>query len=299
MKAAEVIARPLPWRWPATRLPVPGKVVPAVVWLGVFLVVPLAALLIMSLWRATLSGMQPAWTLANYARLLSHPVYAQIVIKSARIALTVTAVVLVVAYPLAYWIARRSPRGKAVFLFLILIPFWTSYVVRTYAWLPLLGNAGVLNTLLLALGLISRPLEVFLFNELTVHLGLLYVYLPYATIPIFLSVDRLDRTLLDAAADLGATPSRQFWRITFPLSLPGVLAGAIMVFVLCIGAYATPQLLGGPSGIMIGNVIGELFGAGMNWPLGATLSLLVMAATLGWIWLIGRKVRIRQIFVEP
>jgi spermidine/putrescine transport system permease protein len=277
---------------------VPGKVLPASLWLGLFLLVPLASLFLMTFWRATLGGMQPAWTLANYARLLSQPVYPQVVIKSARIAVTVTAMVLLVGYPLAYWMARRPSRGKAIWLFLLLIPFWTSYVVRTYAWLPLLGKGGILNSLLLAGGVIARPLEVFLFNELTVHLGLLYVYLPYATIPIFLSLDRLDRTLLDAAADLGATPARQFWRIVFPLSLPGVLAAAIMVFVLCIGAYATPQLLGGPSGIMIGNVIGELFGAGMNWPLGATLSLLVMLATLAWIWLAGRKVRIRQIFVE-
>lgn len=277
---------------------VPSVALPGILWLFTFLVLPLALTLAMTFWRSTLGGIQHTWTSDNYAHLLSHPVYARLLLKSIRIALTVTVVVLLVAYPLAYWIAWGPLQRRSLALFLILIPFWTSYLVRTFAWYPLLGNAGILNTGLLAMRVISQPLEIFLFNEFTVHLGLLYVYMPYATIPIFLSLDRLDRVLLDAAADLGASPSRQFWRIIFPLSMPGVLAGAIMVFVLCIGAYVTPQLLGGPSGIMIGNVITELFGAGMNWPMGATLSVLVMLATLSWIWLIGRRVRIRQVFVE-
>jgi ABC-type spermidine/putrescine transport system permease subunit I len=276
----------------------PPVALPGVLWLLTFLILPLALMLAMTFWRSTLGGIQLTWTLENYARLFVHLVYAQLLLKSIRIALTVTAVVLLVAYPLAYWIAWGSPQRKSLALLLILIPFWTSYLVRTFAWYPLLGNAGIINTVLLAMRVVSRPLEIFLFNEFTVHLGLLYVYMPYATIPIFLSLDRLDRVLLDAAADLGASPSQQFWRIIFPLSLPGVLGGAIMVFVLCIGAYVTPQLLGGPSGIMIGNVIAELFGAGMNWPMGATLSVLMMLATLSWIWLIGRRVRIRQVFVE-
>lgn len=294
--AADVHQIEAPWRRWSPPIPVPA--LGGALWLVFFLLVPLVLLVAMSFWRSVPGGMEATWSVTNYEKVVSQPIYLRLLLKTARIAFTTTGLVLAVSYPLAYWIAQGSARRKATCLFLLLVPFWTSYLVRTYAWYPLLGNAGILNTVLLSLGIIREPLEVFLFNELAVHLGLLYVYLPYAAIPIFLSLDRLDRGLLDAAADLGATRGQQFRRITFPLSLPGVLAGSIMVFVLSIGAYVTPQLLGGPSGIMIGNVITELFGAGMNWTLGATLSVLVMAATLIWIWVISRKVRIRQIFME-
>jgi len=280
------------------RLMPPLKLLPGLLFLVVFLVVPLGLLLIMSFWRASYGGVEIQWTLANYERLFSRPIYLQLMLKSTRIAFTATALTILVAYPFAYWVAGKPPRRRAQLVFLVLIPFWTSFVVRTFAWIPLLGNNGVINYLLLKLGLIAQPLDIFLFNEFTVQLGLLYVYLPYAILPILLSLERLDRNLLYVAADLGAGPLQQLWRITLPLSLPGILSGAILVFILSISAYVTPALLGGASGVMIANVIPDLFGVGMNWPLGATVSLLLIVVTIAWICLVGLRIGLYRIFVE-
>jgi spermidine/putrescine transport system permease protein len=276
----------------------PLKLLPGLGFLTLFLVIPLALLLVISFWRASFGGVQVDWTLANYERLVSRPIYLELMIKSTRIALTATALTIVVAFPFAYWISGKPPRRRAQLIFLVLIPFWTSYVVRTFAWIPLLGNNGVINYVLIWSGLISEPLDIFLFNQFTVQLGLLYVYLPYAILPILLSLERLDRNLLFAAADLGASPIRQLWRIVIPLSLPGILGGAILVFILSISAYVTPALLGGTSGIMIANVIPDLFGVGMNWPLGSAISLVLIVVTVAWIWLIGARVGLRRIFME-
>jgi len=292
-RAVQRDAAPVPGRraWP------PLKLVPGVTLLVVFLVVPLGSLFLITFWRASFAGVKIEWTLANYIRLFSKPIYVDLLVKSIRIALTATFLTLLVAFPVAYWISMKPARRRAQLVFLILIPFWTSYVVRTFAWIPLLGSNGVINYALLRLGVISRPLDIFLFNQFTVQLGLLYVYLPYAILPILLSLERLDRNLLYAAADLGATPARQLRRITIPLSLPGILGGAILVFILSLGAYVTPALLGGASGIMIANVIPDLFGAGMNWPLGATLALFLMIVTMAWIWLVGMRLGLGRIFL--
>jgi spermidine/putrescine transport system permease protein len=282
---------------PAVASP-PLKLLPGAGLLLVFLVVPLALLLVTSFWRSSFGGVQADWTLANYERLLSRPIYLELMLKSTRIAFMSTTLTIVVAFPFAYWIAGKPPQRRAQLVFLVLVPFWTSYVVRTFAWIPLLGNNGVINYVLIHLGIVDHPLDIFLFNQFTVQLGLLYVYLPYAILPILLSLERLDRNLLDAAADLGASPWRQLWRIVIPLSMPGILGGAILVFILSISAYVTPALLGGASGVMIANVIPDLFGVGMNWPLGATVSLLLITVTMAWIWLIGGRVGLRRIFVE-
>jgi spermidine/putrescine transport system permease protein len=286
------------WRRPhGDRLP-PLTLLPGLLWIVVFLVAPLCFLSVMTFWQSTFGGVVKVFTLENYEKLVAQPVYLELLFKSTRISLTVTALTLAVAYPFAYWARSRPAHQKAMIVLLILIPFWTSYLVRAYAWFPLLGNNGVLNILLLRLGVVSEPLPVFMFNIATVHLGLLYVYLPYAIIPIMLSLDRLDQRLLDAASDLGATPLRRFLRVTLPLSLPGVLGGAIMVFILCLGAFVVPELLGGTSGTMIASVIPYLFGAGLDWPMGGTISILVMVTTVLWIWLIGSRVGLRKIFVE-
>jgi spermidine/putrescine transport system permease protein len=276
----------------------PLKLLPGAAFLVLFLVVPLALLLVISFWRSSFGGVKVDWTLVNYERLFSRPIYLELMIKSTRIAFTATVLTILVAFPFAWWIASKPPRRRAQLVFLVLIPFWTSYVVRTFAWIPLLGNNGVINYVLIRLGIVSEPLDIFLFNQFTVHLGLLYVYLPYAILPILLSLERLDRNLVYAAADLGATPFQQLRRIIVPLSMPGILGGAILVFILSISAYVTPALLGGTSGIMIANVIPDLFGVGMNWPLGAAISLLLIVVTIAWIWLVGSRVGLRRIFVE-
>jgi spermidine/putrescine transport system permease protein len=275
----------------------PKKLLPGIFFLVLFLIIPLSLLLMTSFWSASFTGLKAEWTLANYARLFSRPVYVDLLVKSTRIAFVVTTITLVVAFPMALWIANRPPARRMQLMFLILIPFWTSYVVRTYAWIPLLGNNGVINYALMKTGIVTAPLDVFLFSQFTVHVGLLYVYLPYAIIPIALSLERIDKDLIFAAADLGASPRQQLMWIIIPLALPGILGGGIMVFILCIGAYVTPALLGGTSGMMIANVIPDMFGVGMNWPLGSAVSLLLMAITMAWVWLLGSRVGFRSIFI--
>jgi spermidine/putrescine transport system permease protein len=276
---------------------IPKKLIPGLLILLIFLVIPLIFLIVLSFESASFGGAQSNWTIANYARLVSRPVYVDLIIKTTRIAFSVTALTLLVAFPMAYWISSKPQHRRAQLLFWILVPFWISYVVRTYAWIPLLGNNGVINFTLMHFGIISEPLDVLLFNQITVHIGLLYVYLPYAIIPITLSLERIDSTLLDAAADCGAPPIQQLLRITVPLALPGILAAAIIVFIVCMGAYVTPTLLGGTTGIMIGNVIPDMFGVGLNWPLGAAVSVVLMAIIMAWIWLVGSRVGLRRIFI--
>ena len=271
--------------------------IPGLVWITCFLLLPLGATLFMSLLKSDAGVITHQFTFDNFVRIAVQPVYRALLLKSLRITLVVTALTIAIAYPVAYWIASLPARRKARALILVLVPFWISYVVRTYAWFPLLGTGGIINSALLRLGLIDAPLQVLLFNEFSVHLGLLYVYLPYAVIPITLSIDRIDRSLIEAASDLGGTTAQTFWKVIIPLSMPGVIAALIMVFVLCFGAYVTPALLGGASGIMIGRVIPELLGVGMNWPLGAALSAAMILFSLLWIVLVGRRIGLDRVFL--
>lgn len=271
---------------------------PGLAILAAFSLVPLLLVGVFTFWRSSLFGLEPAWTLDNYRRFFDSPVYVRLLVKSLRTAVTVTLLTLLLAYPLAYFMARVLRRGRVIGIILLMIPFWTSYLVRTFGWLPILGRRGLLNQLLVGAGIVDRPLDVFLYNEFSVHLGLLYVYLPFAAIPIFLSLDRLDSTLLDAAADLGAGPARTFWRVTVPLTLPGILGGGLMVFLLGFGAYVTPALLGGPSGILFGNLVAFQFGPTNNWAFGATLAFVMLGVVVGVLAASSRWIGLRGIFVR-
>lgn len=271
---------------------------PGALWLGVFLIIPLAMMVVISFWRTSFSGVEAAWNLDNYRKFLTDPMFIRLLLKSMRIAITVTVLLLIIAYPLAYWLAKKVHSFKYLALILMIIPYWISYVIRTYAWYPLLGNKGFINALLLGLGVIDTPLQVLIFNQFTTHLGLMVVYLPFAVIPIYLSLDRLSDRYLEAAQDLGAGPFQTFMHVTLPLSLPGVLGASLMVFILAVGAYVTPEILGGPSGIMYGQIIADQFGITFNWAWGGTLALFLMVVALTWILSIGRWVKLRKIFVE-
>lgn len=273
------------------------SLLPGMVCLGVFVVGPLVALVVATFWKSSIDGMVPVWSLDNYRHVLSDPIFARLLFKSLRIALVVTLVILVLGYPLAYVIARKTSRFKPLLLLLVFIPYWISYVIRSYAWYPILGREGALNYMLTGLGVADRPLDLFLFSEFSVHLGLVSVFMPFGVVPIYLSLERIPQTYLEAAADLGARPLRSFLHVLLPLSLPGLLGGGLMVFILTIGAYVTPQLLGGPGGIMLGNIIADQFGATFNWTWGGTLSLAMMLVTLGVIWLVSRRVRISRVFL--
>jgi len=224
--------------------------------------------------RGAYGGLDRPWTLENYLRL-ADPLYLVILVRSFVMAAAATALCLVLAFPLALFIARAQ-RRKNLYLQLVILPFWTSFLVRTYAWLFLLRDTGLINTALQRLGVIHDPLPL-LYNDGAVLLGLVYGFLPFMVLPIYATLERLDPSLTEAAADLGARPWTTLWRVTIPLTKPGIRAGAILVFIPCLGAYLTPDLLGGGRTVMIGNLVQNQFTTARDWPFGSAVSLALMA----------------------
>jgi spermidine/putrescine transport system permease protein len=278
------------------RLKVLLFLLPAVLLLLIYLMIPLVMLIVMSFYRSTLFGIVPDFSWGNYLHFTRNPMFPTLLLKSIRMALTVTALSLLVSYPFAYFLARVPRRFKTALLILVMVPFWTSYLIRTMAWLPILGIKGVVNYSLMSLQLVTDPIEVFLFNEFSVILTLVHIYLPYMVVPIFLSLDRLDGSLLEAAGDLGANPARTFWHVTLPLSMPGVVGGIVMVFIAGFGAYVTPKLLGGASGIMFGNVLADQYSGTFNWPFGAVLALIMIGVVLLLLVLASCVTRLDAVF---
>ena len=217
---------------------------PSIVLLTIYLLIPIIMLVVMSFYKSSMFGIVPDFSFDNYRQFTSNSLYGGLLIKSIRMAIIVTAISLLVSFPFAYFLARASGRLKAALLILVMVPFWTSYLIRTMAWLPILGIKGVANYSLLALNIIPEPIEALLFNQFSVVLVLIRIYLPFMAVPIFLSLDRLDTRLLEAAGDLGVNPWRAFWHVTLPLSKPGVVGGIVMVFIAAFGAYVTPKLIG-------------------------------------------------------
>jgi len=261
-----------------------------------FVLVPLCFTVALSFWKSTIFGTVPDFQLGNYEQILTTPLYRELLGRTLWIAVATTLISLIVSYPIAYFLSIQPSTRKVVLALLLFLPFWTSYVVRTFVWLPILGTTGAVNQALMWLGLIDRPIEWLLYNQGTVYLGLVYVYTLFMTLPIYLSIEKIDPRLIEAAADLGARPAWTFLRIILPLSWPGVLSGCIMVFLLSMAAYVTPQLLGGPSGIMFGNIIASQFLANNNWALGAALSVTLSAVVLLLLAVAGRWIGIRQVF---
>lgn len=248
---------------------------PARVWLVLLFGAPLAVILAYSLLtRGAYGGQSTPWTLESFGRL-ADPLYAVILLRSFLMAAATTAICLVVAFPLALFIAR-SGKWRGLYLQLVILPFWTSFLVRTYAWIFLLRDTGLFNTALQATGLISGPLPL-LYNDGAVLLGLVYGYLPFMVLPLYATLERLDPALLEAAADLGARPLAAFFRVIVPLARPGIRAGSILVFIPSIGAYLTPDLLGGGKSVMIGNLVQNQFTTARDWPFGSAVSLVLMA----------------------
>jgi len=255
---------------------------PPLVWLSLFFAAPLLLMAAIS-FRADLSGelLRP-WvpTFAQYAELLRVGAYWRLLGISTMIALAIAFSATTLAYPIAYYLVFRAGRRAGQYLVLLLIPFWTSYLLRVMAWKFMLGSGGVINSFLLYAGLIHQPLTALLYNRGAVVLTLVYVWIPFAALPILAALQRIDLSLFEAAEDLGAVPWRRFWRVTFPLSLPGVLAAFFMVFIPTVGEYVTPLLVGGSRGSLYGNIIQDFFTKAANWPFGSALSMVMLAATL-------------------
>jgi len=256
---------------------------PPLLWVALFLLVPYALLLCYSFWSVSpTQTIIHSWTLDNYRELFRVDVYLQTLFRSTWIAARVMIFSLLLGYPLSYYLSFYAGARKDLFYQLVIIPLWVSYLVRAYAWKTILGSDGVLNTLLQYVHLTKHPLEFLLYSPFAVVLTLTHIYTPFAVLPIYAALEHIPRNLVEASQDLGASPLQTFWRVIFPLSIPGVLAGATFAFVLSLGDFLAPLLLGGPSGIMISNIVVSLFGAAYNWPLGAAISLcmLLLVVTL-------------------
>lgn len=227
--------------------------------------------------RGAYFGLGPPWTLENYTRVFD-PLYGQVLLRSFLLAGVSTVLCLVLGLPLALFISRSGAR-KNLYLNLVILPFWTSFLVRIYAWIFLLRDTGLVNGFLQSLGLIHAPLPL-LYNDSAVILGLVYGYLPFMVLPLYATLERLDPCLVEAAADLGARPLSAFWNVILPLCAPGIRAGAVLVFIPCLGAFLVPDLMGGGKSIMIGNVVQNQFTTARDWPFGSALSLVLMAVVM-------------------
>lgn len=248
---------------------------PASLYVGLLVAAPLAILVLYSFWTQTYVDVDRTPTLDNYRDAFSDPLVRYLMLRSVAIAGCVTIATVLLAYPIAYFIAFRTEK-KTLWLLLITIPFWSSYLLRVFSWKLILGFNGVLNSALLSLGLISEPLTFLLYNEFAVVLTLAHAWAPFAILPIYVSLQKIDRSLLEAATDLGASPLESFFRVTLPLTIPGIIAASLIIFIPTVGDYVTPSLVGGSDGKMIANLIQVQFGAANDWPLGATYSLIAM-----------------------
>ena len=240
------------------------------------LAMPLIVLLTLSFWIQEYLDFIRTFSLKNYLDFFQKPIYTKILFKSIRMSGMVTFVTVLLAYPMAYYIAFRVKQNKLIWLILITVPFWTSYLLRVFAWKIMLGYNGVINSGLKTLGILSEPLEFLLYNPTAVVITLAHAWAAFAILPIYVSLEKIDRSLLEASQDLGENTLMTFLRVTLPLSLPGVIAASLLVFIPTVGDYVTPSLVGGPRGIMIGNIIQSMFGKAQNWPLGAAISVMSM-----------------------
>jgi spermidine/putrescine transport system permease protein len=251
--------------------------IPPLAWVVALLLVPYAMLFCYSFWSVSpLQTIVHSWTLDNYRQLLEKPLYVEVFLRSVRIAGSVTLLALLLGHPLAYYVSFYTQGRKELAYQLVIIPLWASYLVRGYAWKTILGSDGVLNGLLQYLHITHAPLEFLLYSPFAVILTLTHIYTPFVFLPIYASLEHIPRNLVEASQDLGCSPWQTFRRVILPLSLPGVIAGATFAFVLTLGDFLAPLLVGGSSGIMISNVVVSLFGAAYNWPLGAAISLCML-----------------------
>jgi putrescine transport system permease protein len=282
---------------PASSLPrrISGALVPALpfLWLAVFFLLPFLIVLKISLsdpataqppyrpvldLAAGLEGVRAFLAeldLENFRMLLSDDLYRDAALSSLRIALVSTAILLVVGYPIAYGMAAAPARWRPLLVALVILPFWTSLLIRVYAWIGILRTEGFLNEALLALGLIAEPLTI-LNTDTAVYIGLVYAYLPFMVLPLYATLERLDHTLIEAAQDLGSPPWKAFWQVTLPLSLPGVVAGALLCFIPIVGEFVVPDLLGGSETLMIGRTLWSEFFSNRDWPLASAVAVVLL-----------------------
>jgi spermidine/putrescine transport system permease protein len=275
-----------------------GLLAPPLLWLAIFFLIPLAVVAAYSVNALSLFPTDAGISFHDWSRFLrGDSVYLSLFWKSIRMSLTVSMIVVVLAYPLGYFLALVAGKGKYVLLLLVIVPFLTSYLLRVLAWRVILGSEGVINTLLYTTGLRepNDPVPWLIYSQFTVILVLVYVWVPFVALPIFVTLENLDRSMLEAGTDLGANRWGVFWRVTFPQSLPGVAAAFVFVFIPTIGEFVTPSLVGGTKGTMFGNAIQSLFVNGLDWQTGSVLALFLVIVVGVLMALSARFLRLRQL----
>jgi spermidine/putrescine transport system permease protein len=261
---------------------------PPLLWVSLFLLLPYALMFAHSFWLVRDGFLVHEWNLQNYAKLFRNPVYLQVLFRTMRIAASVTFLSLLLGYPLAYFMSFQAGVRKELLYQLVIVPLWVSYLVRGYAWKTVLGSDGVLNGFLQYLHITREPVSFFLYSPFAVVLMLTHIYTPFVFLPLYASLEHIPRNLIEASHDLGASPRATFFHVILPLSLPGLLAGATFAFVLTLGDFLGPLLVGGPSSIMIANIVQSLFGTAYDWPLGSAISVCILLLTVSLLFLTER-----------
>jgi spermidine/putrescine transport system permease protein len=261
---------------------------PPLLWVGLFLLLPYALMFAHSFWLVRDGFLVHEWNLQNYAKLFHNPVYLEVLFRTMRIAASVTLLSLLLGYPLAYFMSFEAGVRKELFYQLVIVPLWVSYLVRGYAWKTILGSEGVLNGFLQYFHVTKEPVGFFLYSPFAVVLMLTHIYTPFVFLPLYASLEHIPRNLIEASHDLGASPRATFFRVILPLSLPGLLAGATFAFVLTLGDFLGPLLVGGPSSIMIANIVQSLFGTAYDWPLGSAISVSILLLTISLLFVTER-----------
>ncbi|MCC7164713.1 MAG: ABC transporter permease [Anaerolineae bacterium] len=268
---------------------------PPALWLVLLFIVPLGIMAVFSFREGSFGAEREQFTLENYQHFFANRSYLNLLGTSAWIAFQTALIAVVLSYPLAYFLSFRAGEARVTLLTILIVPAWTSFLLRILSWKLILGSGGVLNTFLLSLGVIQEASPLLIYSRAAVVVTLVYVWIPFATLPIFSALERIDRRLLEAAADLGCPPWEAFLRVTLPLSLPGVIAAFFFVFIPTLGEWVTPALVGGAQGIMYGNLIQDQFVRALNWPLGAIMSLVLMALVLVILIIFNRFIRISDL----
>lgn len=268
---------------------------PIVLWQTVFFAIPLGMLSVYSFWQMVNYRLDYSFTLYNYLQILENPLLYRALLLSLQIAFAVTIASAVLAYPIAYFIAKKAGRFRTLLLIMVIVPFWTSLILRAYAWKLLLGERGFINAGLVETGLIDQPLSFLLYSPFATALGLIYSFLPFFILPLYTSIDKVQDSWLEAAVDLGASPIRAFFEVTFPLCVPGLIVGAVFTFIFAIGDYIVPQMLGGGKSLLISQAIVFEFETSQNWPGGAALAILLLAIVLSMLLMLLRWVKLEDV----
>ena len=273
--------------------------IPAILWQLVFMAIPIVSMILISFWHSdpTTLTLVRTFTLENYRKFFSSQAYVTLLLKTLKMTAISVVMVVAISYPLAYCVSFkvRSRSRQLLLLVAMFLPFWTSYLVRTFAWVTILGRGGLVNTLLISLNLIQEPISQLLYSENTTMLGIVYVWLPFGVLPIYAAIEGIDRSTIEASNDLGANDLQTFFHVTLPLSMSGVLAAVVILFIPIAGSFVEPSLLGGLGGVMIGVTLLRQYGAGFMWPFGNAMAFILLATTSVVILVFSKFVKFEKI----